>query len=60
MLELILDEWKQEPDPVFKNPIFRIRIWPKMDLIRKPASLRKNGEKEQNVCKKWTQNWSKT
>ena len=42
MLELILDECKQDPDPdqnpVFKILIFRIRIRPKTDRIRNPCT----------------------
>ena len=37
MLELILDECKQDPDPVNKILLFRIRIRPKVDRIRNPV-----------------------
>ena len=39
MLELILDECKQDldPDPVFKILFFRTRIRPKMYRIRSPG-----------------------
>jgi len=50
MLELILDECKQDPDPKFKIPIFRIRIRPKMDWIRNPAA--ESPTKANNIAKK--------
>ena len=37
MLELILDECKQDPAPVFTIQIFRILIRPKMDQICNPG-----------------------
>ena len=37
MFELILDKCQKDPDPIFKIPIFWIRIRPKMDRIRNPG-----------------------
>ena len=42
MLELILDECEQDPDPVFKIPTFRLRNRERMDRIRNPVVLKAN------------------
>jgi len=44
MFELIVVECQKDPDPVFKDMIFLIRIRPKMDRIR--TLIRLAGESE--------------
>ena len=62
-LELVLGECKQDPDPVIKNLIIRIRIRPKMDRIRKPDLIHASkviflweGDfKNKSFLKKWVE-----